>query len=439
VRPRVLIVVPTLVAALVLPWLATAGKPADKKSGLTLLSNSPAPGATSTDLAFWGNKAYAGSYRGFRILDISDPKNPVVEADFPCSGGQGDVSVWGNLLFRSIDRPQTTDKCDGSLDTPGNTVGFEGIRIIDVSDPANPRFVKAVPADCGSHTHTLVPDLANNRVLLYNSSFPSPPLGPTPYGTDCQRLKSDGSQGHSKISVISVPLNRPDRAKVISQPRFELEDFGLPGHRGCHDIGVFLELKLAAAACLSEGQIWDISDPVHPVTLHRLHNPNIQIWHSGAFTWDGKLAIFGDEAGGGGQAWCKSGDPDTTGAAWFYDPKDPTTPVGHFKIPRPQTGTCTVHNYHILPISGRYIMASPWYTGGISLTDFTRPSRAREIAFYEAENPPANTWSSYWYNGKIYTGDMTRGFDVFKIGVARAKSSIVLQHLNPQTQEEVIP
>jgi hypothetical protein len=440
-RRRWLVLVPTLLAVFILPWVAGARQTEDRSSGLTLLSNSPNPGTYNTDLAFWGNTAYAGTYDGLRILDISNPKQPVVKVDFSCSGSQGDVSVWGNLVFRSIDRPQTTDKCAGSFDTPGNSVGFEGIRIIDVSNPTNPQFVKGVAADCGSHTHTLLPDLANNRVLLYNSSFPSSPLGPTPYGTNCQRLKEGGGQGHSKISVIAVPLDRPDRARVISQPKFELKDFGgVPGHRGCHDIGVFMELKLAAAACLSEGQIWDISDPVNPVTLHRLNNPNIQIWHSGGFTWDGKVVIFGDEAGGGGEAWCKQGDPSTRGAAWFYDPQNPTNPLGHFKIPRPQTGTCTVHNYNqVVPISGRYIMISPWYSGGTSVADFTRPSRAREIAFYEAETPAANTWSSYWYNGEIYTGDIPRGLDILKIKVDRAKSSFEFPHMNPQTQENVIP
>jgi hypothetical protein len=71
--------------------------------------------------------------------------------------------------------------------------------------------------------------------------------------------------------------------------------------------------------------MWDISDIEHPRTTARVHNANVDIWHSAAFTWDNEIVVFGDEAGGGGAPFCKASDPSTVGAAWFYRVADLTT------------------------------------------------------------------------------------------------------------------
>jgi hypothetical protein len=44
--------------------------------------------------------------------------------------------------------------------------GQEGVRIIDISDPTNPEVIGFVDIPCGSHSERLVPDLANNRLLV---------------------------------------------------------------------------------------------------------------------------------------------------------------------------------------------------------------------------------------------------------------------------------
>jgi hypothetical protein len=420
-----------------LPIAAVASDNGDPRLNMRLLANVPKPGTTNSDLAFWGSLAVAGNYSGLRTIDVSDPTNPVVLADFSCSGGQGDVSIWKNLVFRSIDKPQSTDQCAGSHDV--SVPGFEGIRIIDVSNPANPVFVKGVATDCGSHTHTLVPDPANNRVLIYVSSYPlSPPFGKTPYGTDCERLKQDGRQGHSKISIVAVPLDDPAQAQVVATPHFHLKDFeGITGVRGCHDIQVFLELQRAAAACLSEGQIWDISNPLRPVTLARLDNPDISVWHSAAFTWDGKIVAFGDERF---PLDCVD-DPDTAGAVWFYDLADPSAPLGHFRIQRPQPGQdCTIHNFNVIPVQDHYLLVTAAYGAGTSVVDFTAPAKPQEVAYYDAQTPAADTWSAYWYNSRrIYANDIARGVDIFKLGLDSAATTVRFGHMNPQTQEELLP
>jgi hypothetical protein len=189
----------------------------------------PASFYRNSDLAFRGRLAFAGNYEGFRIIDIADPEAPAVLADVNCPGQQHDVSVWKHLLFLSIDRPLTAPEC-GSPQTPVVdgviTPGFEGLRIFDVANPSSPRYVGAVATDCGSHTHTLVPDPDDaGRVLIYVASYPASALGPTPFGTQCSR----SDPGHSKISVVEVPLAAPEQARVVAQPTFELNDFGAAG------------------------------------------------------------------------------------------------------------------------------------------------------------------------------------------------------------------
>jgi hypothetical protein len=324
--------------------------------------------------------------------------------------------------------------------TPGEW--FEGILIYDVSDPTAPTFLHAVATDCGSHTHTLIPDPENDRVLLYVSSYPASFLGPTPYGTDCQRLDEDGAPlGHSKISVVEVPVGNPEAASVIAEPQLPLSDFGgTPGYRGCHDIGVFLEPQLAAAACLEEGQIWDISDPLNPVVLHRIDEPEVDIYHSGAFSYNAEVAIFGDEFEGGFGAGCP--DPSSmVGRAWFHD-VDTGALLSSFMIPRAQgSEICTVHNYNVIPVSGRNILVSAWNLGGTSVIDFTDPTDPQEIAYVDVQESfgGRGPWSSYWYNGFIYVSDRGRGLDIKLLSDPARAGAKRFPYLNGQTQEELIP
>jgi len=447
------------VASLMMPTAAFAHDPDEDHPGwyfpspegqspnMHLLASSERTKPLSTyrnsDLAFWGRVAFAGHYEGFRTIDVSDPENPVVLADVACPGAQHDVSVWQDLLFLSVDAPRSKPECDGVA--TGATPGFEGIRIFDVSDPARPAYVGAVATDCGSHTHTLVPDTAHGRALLYVASYPASAFGTSPFGNSCQRLNPDGTQGHSKISVVEVPLADPERAQVIAEPPFELRDFNnVPGFRGCHDISVFLEINRAASACMTEGQIWDITDPANPKTIARIQNPNVEFWHSSSFTWDGKLVLFGDEAGGGTQPRCRTQDAPTLGAMWFYDlasldTLDPTVvepTLGSFKIDRLQgdVANCTTHNFNVVPVKGRYVAVSAYYAGGTSVIDFTDPSRAYEAAFLDPHG--ANTWSSYWYNGFVFTNDSGRGSDVMLLSDPLRAGARRLPHLNPQTQEQ---
>jgi len=401
--------------------------------------------ATQSDLAFDGRLAYAGNYLGFRVIDISDPENPEVISDFRCNGAQSDMGVYGGLLFQSVDAPQSHGGCDSTgvgitASTPGM---FEGIRIFDVSNPAEPVHLTSVSTDCGSHTHTVVPDPANDRVFLYISSYP---LGGAALGPNCVRQEDGG--GHSKISIVEVPLDDPAGATV--SPYF-LDDgtewatyLGQFTFRACHDISVFMELNLAAAACLSEGQLWDISNPAAPEFVWRYDNANIKpenidLFHSSSFSWDGSIVAFGDESGGGGAARCV--DPnDNQGRIWFVETDDGDE-LDSYKIPRSVSGTCTMHNFNFIPLRGRNVLVSSAYTGGTTVVDVDKliggaSEAASEIGFYVPNG--ANTWSSYWYNGFIYTNDILRGVDVMLLSDKARQGARRLPMLNPQTQISVI-
>lgn len=400
---------------------------------------------TQSDLAFFGKYAVQGNYAGFRIIDIADPEAPREVSTVTCNGGQGDVSVMGELVFLSVDSPQSSPACSSTNVTAATPGMFEGIRVFDISDLAAPALVASVQTDCGSHTHTLLPEPENGRAILYVSSYP---LGGAAVGPDCQPLQS--GDGHDQVSIVEVPLADPQAATVID---YRLDDetqwatyFGAYTFRACHDISVFKELGLAAAACMSEGQLWDISDPLRPQLRWRYDNAavkpaNVDLFHSASFSWDGKVVAFGDESGGGGAARCVNPEDDQ-GRIWFVDVVTGAE-LASYKIPRSEAGICTMHNFNFVPMrDGRKILVASAYTGGTTVVDvdalLAGASGAKaEIGFSRPAG--AYTWSSYWYDGRIYASDVTRGLDVFNLTGKQTAGARKLNELNPQTQLSVLP
>ncbi len=429
-------------------------------SNLKLLANvePSAPGVVQSDLAFEGKLAYAGNYQGFRVIDIRNRKKPKVITSFDCNGAQGDLSVYGGLLFQSVDTPQSSPDCD-SINVDATTQGaWEGVRVFDVSDPEDPIHLDSYKIDCGAHTHTLVPDPDNDRVFIYVSSYP---LAPSGIGPESNCFDKESGGGHGYISIIEVPLSDPTNETVTRyflDPGTEVATFNLdvplglpPGTLGthsfvgCHDISVFVELGLAATACLSEAQLWDISDPAHPMFLWRFddlaldHEFGLDLWHSAAFTWDGEVVAFGDESGGGALARCEDPNNDR-GRVWFLD-------IGlgdflaNYKIPRSEPGVCTAHNFNFIPQKrGRKTLVLANYTAGVSVVNVNEllggaPEAEAEVGFLKPEN--ADQWSAYWYNGLIYVNDINRGVDVIRLRGRDRKGAKKLKIMNPQTQMKV--
>ena len=187
---------------------------------------------------------------------------------------------------------------------------------------------------------------------------------------------------------------------------------------------VFPEIGLAAGACSGNGILLDISDPIHPVRLDEVADPNFAFWHSATFNNDGTKVIFTDEWGGGTRPRCRATDQPNWGADAIFDIVDRKLRfAGYYKMPAAQTEqeNCVAHNGSIIPVPGRDIMAQAWYQGGVSVFDFTDSAHPVEIAFFDrgpldaAKLITGGFWSTYWYNGNIYGTEIARGLDIFRL------------------------
>jgi len=339
----------------------------------------------------------------------------------------------------STDSRRTNDRCDSTAtSTPSDPSTWEGLKVWDVRDPAKPILLKSVFTDCGSHTHTVLPQA--DKLLVYVQS----------YDVLAGRYRCDGA--HDKISIVEVPKANPGAAKVVNAPVL-FPDGGNPGEpggtqratTGCHDITVYQEIGLAAGACTGEGAIIDIRDPLNPKVIASVEDPNFAFWHSATFSNDGKKVLFTDELGGGSAPTCNSTIGPKRGADAIYDISDPANPkfLSYFKIPREQTNTenCVAHNGSLIPVPGRTVMVQSWYQGGMSVIDWTNASKPRELAWFDRGPIDANRlvlggfWSTYYYDGYIYGSEIQRGFDVFKPGADIAGSARKTPRtVNAQTQ-----
>jgi len=424
--------------------------------GLELVANVPRPigfynpndlgdmSVANSDLAFTGNYAVVGNFSGFNIYDISDPANPVLRTSVVCPGGQGDVSVYENLLFMSVEEARGRIDCGTEgAQMPVDPERFRGVRVFDISDLDNPRQVAAVQTCRGSHTHTVVADPSDSEnvyVYVSGSSY----VRPAQELEGCSRLgpAEDPSTALFRIEVIQVPLAAPQEARVINMPRIfadeetgEIDGLWAGGDHGegtqrtnvtnhCHDITAFPEIGLAAGACSGNGILLDIRNVANPVRIDEVSDPNFAYWHSATFNNDGSKVIFTDEWGGGMAPRCQIDDPAEWGANAIFEIVDGKMEfAGYYKLPVPQTATenCVAHNGSLIPVPGRDIKVQAWYQGGVSVFDFTDAADPEEIAFFD-RGPLSDTrlhtgghWSTYWYNGYIYGSEIARGLDVLRL------------------------
>ena len=430
---------------------------------------------SNTDLLFSDDYLIAGNYHGFNTYDISNPDSPEHIASVVCPGGQGDVSLVGDLIIMSVQ--EVRGRLDCGLEGVPESVSNDrvrGIRIFDVSDFRNPTQVAAVQTCRGSHTHTVAQEAdENGNIYVYVSG--------TSRVRDDEELAgcSDDSPFENpesalfRIEVIEIPEDNPAEAKIVNRPFiFSDPDSGTlaglwdGGDHGegtqttsqtnqCHDITTYPEIGLAAGACSGNGILLDISDPADPTRLDQVIDPGFAYWHSATFNNDGTKVIFTDEWGGGGRPRCRAQDPLTWGADAFYDIVEGKLEFrSHYKMSAPQTETenCVAHNGSLIPVPGRDIFVQAWYQGGVSVVDFTDSANPVEIAFFDRgpidteELITAGYWSTYWYNGRIYGTEISRGLDVFEMQpsdflteneIAAASLEALKGTVNAQTQERI--
>src|SRR5438309_2363508 len=227
-------------------------------------------GYANSDIAFQGKYLFQGNFYGIDIYDISDPTKPSVVTTLVCPGGQGDVSVYGHLLFMSVEMPngridcgkQGMDAINKMMDAqkeadakakaaaaqnqnkegenkeaaakkpedqksklpPADPARFRGVRIFDISDIKNPKQVAAIQTCRGSHTHTLVTDGNDkNNVYVYVNETSFVRQSEELAGCSGEAPDKDPNTALFRIDVIQVPVEHPQDAKIVSSPRLFMD------------------------------------------------------------------------------------------------------------------------------------------------------------------------------------------------------------------------
>ncbi|HSK21217.1 MAG TPA: hypothetical protein VK912_18830 [Longimicrobiales bacterium] len=430
----------------------------------------------NSDLAFRGNTLYQGNFSGFSVWDISNPAGPELLSTVVCATDQGDPSIYGNLLFISAESGRSRKDC-GMQGVEDGADRMRGVRIFDVSDPRNPRLVKNIQTCRGSHTHTIVPHPTDRNVIyIYvGGSSSVRDAGEVPE-IECSEgtVAENANTSQYRVDIIRVPLNNIEQAAVVGYARI-FED--LPrspgragvaadeaaannrratGPSGCHDLTSYPAYNLVAGSCGSFGILLDTKNPEKPVRLDAKSDLNFSLWHTAVFSNDGSSVVFTDEWGGGTSPRCRITDPERLGGNTILTIGDngAMTQHGYFKMLAAQTDTenCVSHNGGLIPVPGRDIMVQGWYQGGVNVFDFTDPANPIEIAYFDRgpvddENlVVGGSWGAYWYNGHIYSSELSRGLDVLELtpnehlsqNEIDAAKLIRMEEYNPQMQPQLV-
>ena len=454
----------------------------------------------NSDLAFKDKYVYQGNFSGFSIWDISNPAAPKLVSSVACVTSQGDPSIYGNLLFLSAEGGGNRNDCGkGGVENPRDHMA--GVRIYDVSNPANPRLVKNVQTCKGSHTHTIVPHPKDKDVIyIYVSG--SQGARPDSIVPGCKSGDDPADESNSlfRLDVIKVSLKNPERAEVVTgariftgldaapratgrpargrrQPASADSTQSAPppptptGPRNCHDVTAYPSAGLLAGACGSYGILVDISNPEKPFRLDAKSDTNFSLWHTAVFSNDGKKVVFTDEWGGGTSPMCQSNSMMEMGGNTILsiDGKGKYKQHAYFKIPTAQMAeeNCVSHNGGLIPVPGRDIMVQGWYQGGVSVMEFTNPDKPKELAYFDrgSIDPPRDvdaplptgpdgrprrattggSWGAYWWNGHIFSSELDRGFDIFELlpsdelsaNEIAAAKLVKWSEYNPQSQPKI--
>lgn len=382
--------------SILMTLLASSGagaRIADEGSdNVSLLANVPLVGATDVQFTDDGYAVLtvngSGEQAGLWVVDVRNPKKPDPVGHLACAGSGYDVGLWNDIAVMSSDSPSNNSSTENGCNIDG-TDNQEGIRLVDISNRKKPREVKFVETPCGSHTNVTFDH--KGRGLVYVQSYPASTSGA------CASL-------HGIVSVVDI--TEPSKAEIVASPSV------LPAV-GCHDGTV--DGKYAYFACLSEGQVWDISDPLAPEILAHIHDVPDAIWHSTGVSNDGDTVAFGFESFGPGNTSCNGTGTGVGGGIVFYDVTDKTSPtqLGTFVPPRLITGLCTAHNFTVVPKTSKDVLVTAWYSAGLMAVDFSDPGDPKEMAYFLGDG--TNTWDAQYYKGEVYVGDSGRGLDILKI------------------------
>jgi hypothetical protein len=299
-----------------------------------------------------------------------------------------------------------------------------------------------------------------------------------------------------QIQVLNVPLNNPANTTEIAHPAISYRIDGWPkdpdgqqdwsekGLTGlepaavaCHDVVIHVPDNILGAACAEQGQVWEVDpDTLIPDTLNPMAVGDDELSSGGEGQFPGAIDFFHsvmfdngmetvnwvDESFGAGcptmttwqpRPWNPAGGTHKTGSMFFSDMEG--NYLSMFNVgdvrPDPRDGEyCSSHMGMTVTGIERDLLVNAWYTGGVDVIDFTKPTRLKEIAYYDTSRQ-TGTWSAYPYTGPmfkngpgvpVYASDgvednaNARGMEVFRAIVPKPGKPRLLDHLNPQTMEE---
>src|SRR5205807_1503874 len=276
-----------------------------------------------------------------------------------CPASQSDVSVYQNLLFVSGEGMGGRLDCgtEGVHDSV-SAVRLRGLRIFDISDIANPKYVANVQTCRGSHTHSVVTDLNDPGNVYVYISGAAPVRSPSELpGCVAASPDSNPNSARFRIEVIKVPLAAPQQAAIVSSPRI-FDSLTAPATHAEAPEDVARAAKAATEARAKGGYTAAVNG-LEYVLRPGLINP--------VRDNDGTKLLFTDEWGGGGGPKCRATDRREWGADAIFTLDDKKmTFRSYYKLPAPQTEleNCVAHNGSLIPIPGRDIMVQSWYQGG---------------------------------------------------------------------------
>ena len=413
-------------------------------------------GFVGTDIEFQSRSAADGTVHdyafvgtmggGTRIFDITDPAHPTTAGRYTDPGYQNDVSVRGDLLvlgFDSLGVSGATSSCLQAKGAGTNGATRAGIDIVRLWFDANKATFTTELIDCylssrgsaGAHTTTIHP---SGDWISVNTSF-------------------------TGLEVVDIRSGTAQLAQYV--PPSIVDD--------AHDVSFSRDGRTLYSAGLGSTRIVDVTDAAtgRPAallaTIPNAATPAqgadgqvIQLSHQSDTSSDGNVLVITDEAGGGiTETGCNEGPSGKIGAAHFWNVQDLGAPkkLGSWLYPNPGLSVdpllpslaaigrtergCTIHVFRnggngtagpgaiasgfdgVSSLPSRQLVTAH-YGAGTWWLDFSGPSRSDDGVGEDPRStwgntlgwnvmPGADTWSAKEYKGYIYTGDMTRGMDVF--------------------------
>jgi hypothetical protein len=88
--------------------------------------------------------------------------------------------------------------------------------------------------------------------------------------------------------------------------------------------------------------------------------------------------------------------------------------------PEKQAGSSGCDSAHYFTDRGDGVLAMAFYAQGTRFLDVRNPADIRQVGFYRPDD--ANTWAAYWRpGGFVFVADLVRGVDVLKVGALQNK------------------